>query len=143
MALSRTGHALYNYSIRCNLLIIFLLYLKVFWGNLIKNKSLNLNDIVDYLSQCQRGIGCGDKHSVVDSDRNSTKHNNVNSGIRHRQHLRCSALRQRKNIEISSAASLYNHSNAERILQSSLLVCHFVSLTLCKGYRYCGMCASI
>ena len=57
MALSRTEHALYNYSIRCNLLINFLLYLKVFWGNLIKNKSLNLNDIVDYLSQCQRGSG--------------------------------------------------------------------------------------
>ena len=82
MALSRTEHALYNYSIRCNLLINFLLYLKVFWGNLIKNKSLNLNDIVDYLSQCQRGLGCGDKHSVVDSDRNSTKHNNVNTGCR-------------------------------------------------------------
>ena len=57
MALSRTEHALYNYSIRCNLLMNFLLYLKVFWGNLIKNKSLNLNDIVDYLSQCQRGSG--------------------------------------------------------------------------------------
>ena len=79
MALSRTEHALYNYSIRCNLLIIFLLYLKVFWGNLIKNKSLNLNDIVDYLSQCQRGIGCGDKHSVVDSDRNSAKFITVNN----------------------------------------------------------------
>ena len=79
MALSRTEHALYNYSIRCNLLIIFLLYLKVFWGNLIKNKSLNLNDIVDYLSQCQRGLGCGDKHSVVDSDKNSAKFITVNN----------------------------------------------------------------
>ena len=44
------------------------------WGNLIKNKSLNLNDIIDYLSQCQRGLGCGDKHSVVDSDKNSEIH---------------------------------------------------------------------
>ena len=57
MALSWTEHALYNYSIRCNLLIKFLLYFKVFWGNLIKNKSLNLNNIVDYLSQYQRGSG--------------------------------------------------------------------------------------
>ena len=31
MALSRTEHALYNYSINCNLLINFLLYLKGFW----------------------------------------------------------------------------------------------------------------
>ena len=57
MALSRTEHALYNYSIRCNPPMIFLLYHKVFWGNLIKNKSLYLNNIVDYLSQCQRGSG--------------------------------------------------------------------------------------
>ena len=29
-----------------------------------------------------RGFGCGDKHSVVDSDTNSTKHNNVNIGCK-------------------------------------------------------------
>ena len=51
------------------------------WGNLIKNKSLNLNDIIDYLSQCQRGLGCGDKHSVVDSDRNSAKRSTVNKQL--------------------------------------------------------------
>ena len=28
------------------------------------------------------GFGCGDKHSVVDSDTNSTKHNNVNIGCK-------------------------------------------------------------
>ena len=49
------------------------------WGNLIKNKSLNLNDTVDYLIQCQRGLGCGDKHSVVDSDKNSAKFITVNN----------------------------------------------------------------
>ena len=79
MALSRTEHAFDDCIIRCNLLIKFSLYLKGFWENLIKNKSLNLNDIVDYLSQCQRGIGCGDKHSVVDSDRNSAKFITVNN----------------------------------------------------------------
>ena len=57
MALSRTEHALYNYSINCNLLMNFLLCLKGFWENLIKNKSLYLNNIVDYLSQYQRGSG--------------------------------------------------------------------------------------
>ena len=51
------------------------------WGNLIKNKSLNLNDIIDYLSQCQRGLGCGDKHSVVDSDKNSAKRSTVNKQL--------------------------------------------------------------
>ena len=35
-------------------------------------------------------VGCGNKHSVF--------FRNVNSGIRHRQHLRCSALRQRKKM---------------------------------------------
>ena len=57
MALSQTEHALYNYSINCNLLMNFLLCLKGFWENLIKNKSLYLNNIVDYLSQYQRGSG--------------------------------------------------------------------------------------
>ena len=57
MALSQTKHALYNNSIICNQLIIFLLYIKGFWEKLIKNKSLPLDDIVDYLSQCQRGSG--------------------------------------------------------------------------------------
>ena len=28
------------------------------------------------------GLGCGDKHGVVDCDRNSAKHNNVNTGCR-------------------------------------------------------------
>ena len=35
-------------------------------------------------------VGCGNKHSVF--------FRNVNSGIRHRQHLRCSALRQCKKM---------------------------------------------
>ena len=37
---------------------------------------------VDHLHQRQDGLGCGDKHSVVDFDRNSTKHNNVNIGCK-------------------------------------------------------------
>ena len=57
MAWSQTEHALDDCIVSCDLLIIFLLYLKGFWGNLIKNKSLHLNNIVDYLSQCQRGSG--------------------------------------------------------------------------------------
>ena len=81
MALSRTEHALDNCTVSYNLRIDFLQYLIVFWGNLIKNKSLYLNNIVDYLSQCQRGSGCGDKHSVVDSDRNSAKRSTVNKQL--------------------------------------------------------------
>ena len=57
MALSRTEHALYNYSIRCNPPMIFYYISKDFKGNLLKNKLLHLNNIVDYLSQCQRGSG--------------------------------------------------------------------------------------
>ena len=57
MALSRTEHALDNCTVSYNLRIDFLQYLIVFWGNLIKNKSIYLNNIVDYLSQCQRGSG--------------------------------------------------------------------------------------
>ena len=57
MALSRTEHALDNCTVSYNLHIDFLLYLKGFQGNFIKNKSLYLNDIVDYLIQCQRGSG--------------------------------------------------------------------------------------
>ena len=56
MALSRTEHALYNYSIRYNLLMVFSISQRIL-ENLIKNNSLNLNDIVDYLSQYQRGSG--------------------------------------------------------------------------------------
>ena len=57
MALSRTEHALDNCTVSYNLHIDFLLYLKGFQGNFIKNKSLYLNNIVDYLIQCQRGSG--------------------------------------------------------------------------------------
>ena len=81
MALSRTEHALDNCTVSYNLRIDFLQYLIVFWGNLIKNKSIYLNNIVDYLSQCQRGLGCGDKHSVVDSDKNSAKRSTVNKQL--------------------------------------------------------------
>ena len=37
---------------------------------------------VDCPHRCPDGLGCGDKHSVVDSDTNSTKHNNVNIGCK-------------------------------------------------------------
>ena len=57
MALSRTEHALDNCTVSYNLRIDFLQYLIVFWGNLIKYKSIYLNNIVDYLSQYQRGSG--------------------------------------------------------------------------------------
>ena len=57
MALSRTEHALDNCTVSYNLRIDFLQYLIVFWGNLIKNKSIYLNNIVDYLSQYQKGSG--------------------------------------------------------------------------------------
>ena len=57
MALSQTEHALDNCTVSYNLRIDFLQYLIVFWENLIKNKSIYLNNIVDYLSQYQRGSG--------------------------------------------------------------------------------------
>ena len=57
MALFRTEHALDNCTVSYNLRIDFLQYLIVFWGNLIKNKSIYLDNIVDYLSQYQKGSG--------------------------------------------------------------------------------------
>ena len=47
--------------------------------NIKANNLLHLTNTVDYLSQCQRGLGCGDKHSVVDSDKNSAKFITVNN----------------------------------------------------------------
>ena len=49
--------------------------------NIKTNNLLHLTNTVDYLSQCQRGLGCGDKHSVVDSDRNSAKRSTVNKQL--------------------------------------------------------------
>ena len=57
MALYQTEHVFDNCIVSYNLRIEFLQYLIVFWGNLIKNKSIYLNNIVDYLSQCRGGSG--------------------------------------------------------------------------------------
>ena len=93
-------------------------------------------------------VGCGDKHSVF--------FRNVNSGIRHRQHLRCSALRQRKKMLqeqylyiFPDARSLRNslHCSADcnaharemseyRALECCLLTA--VNIFYSKKYYICG-----
>ena len=44
--------------------------------------SYIFSSTVDCPHRCLDGFGCGDKHSVVDSDINSAKHNNVNIGCK-------------------------------------------------------------
>ena len=62
------------------MLIVLLLHLIFFWS-IRMSRQLNIANGYVPSEPMSEGLGCGDKHSVVDSDKNSAKRSTVNKQL--------------------------------------------------------------